>query len=581
MAADGSIVIETRLDTDGVERGLSEIEKAVESRLEAVEDGAKGLMDAVRNAIGSADLSESAAALIASAADAITGGAGSLFSAALGAAAEAASGLLGGAGQFSSGGAALSSAAASGINGAAGAVASAARSSAAGGATAAASVSGQFSSVGANLMSALRSGIAAGASALYAKAAAIAAGVVARIKGVFGIHSPSKVFRDEIGKMLMMGLSEGILQNKEAVLAACEDLSADMLDSEKKYLAERERVEAEQDEADEARRVREYEKRLASAKDETEMEEIIAEERLRLKKRADDAYLAQLKESSEREREIVDQLKDDITAVYKDIAEYAENGLEPIVKSRDKLSERLKKYAAESFGYEEREYSISLREETSIGAVRRRDATMPVYLLSDQRGTIETLRGYSEALSSLSKRLKESFSPETARDFMHALAELDVEEASTFAQTLLTADDRMFGDYVERWTEKNELAEAIASQLYSDEFTEAVDDCTDYMKSALEAVGLEAPEGFFASGAASAREFGRGFSEGLNKALEDARGLIESFGGFGAASAGSGGVVNNTNYYNSYSISGTKSTAAESIRAVEAAATMNRYRGLG
>lgn len=581
MAADGSIVIETRLDTDGIEQGLDEIERAVEGRLSAVENGARSLMDAISAAVGSADLSESAAALISSAADAILGGAGSLFSAALEAAGSAAAGLLGGTGLFGSGGAALSSAAAAGISGAAGAVASAARSSASGGAAAAASVSGQFSAVGANLMSALRSGIAAGASALYAKAASIAAGVVARLKGVFGIHSPSKVFRDEIGKMLMMGLADGILQNKEAVLAACEDLSADMLSSEKKYLAERERVEAEQDEADEARRVREYEKRLASAKDAAERDEIIAEERLRLKKRADDAYLAQLKKSSEREREIIDQLKDDITAIYKDIAEYAENGLEPIVKSRDKLSERLKKFAAETFGYGQTEFRFSVREETSVGAVKRREESVPVYYLADQRESIEALRGYSEALTELSGRLKESFSPETARSFMHALAELDVGEASVFARTLLGADDAAFGDYVEKWAEKNELAEAIASQLYSEEFTEAVDDCTDYMRAELEAVGLEAPEGFFASGAASAREFGRGFSEGLNKVLEDARSLIESFGGLGAAAGGAGGVVNNTNYYNSYSINGTKSTAAESIRAVEAAATMNKYRGLG
>ena len=35
-------------------------------------------------------------------------------------------------------------------------------------------------------------------------------GLVGSVKGLLGIHSPSRVFRDQIGKMLMLGLAEGI-----------------------------------------------------------------------------------------------------------------------------------------------------------------------------------------------------------------------------------------------------------------------------------------------------------------------------------------------------------------------------------
>ncbi|MBR0441125.1 MAG: hypothetical protein IJK25_04220 [Firmicutes bacterium] len=37
------------------------------------------------------------------------------------------------------------------------------------------------------------------------------------VKGVLGIHSPSKVFQDEVGKMVSLGMAEGITDNTDAV----------------------------------------------------------------------------------------------------------------------------------------------------------------------------------------------------------------------------------------------------------------------------------------------------------------------------------------------------------------------------
>ena len=45
------------------------------------------------------------------------------------------------------------------------------------------------------------------------------------MKSTFGIHSPSTVFRDEVGKMLDLGLAEGITGNMNAVDDAMEELS--------------------------------------------------------------------------------------------------------------------------------------------------------------------------------------------------------------------------------------------------------------------------------------------------------------------------------------------------------------------
>ncbi len=52
--------------------------------------------------------------------------------------------------------------------------------------------------------------------------------VVDGIKSFFGIHSPSTLFRDEIGKMMVAGMGEGITENKSLVTDALSDVYNDM-----------------------------------------------------------------------------------------------------------------------------------------------------------------------------------------------------------------------------------------------------------------------------------------------------------------------------------------------------------------
>lgn len=52
--------------------------------------------------------------------------------------------------------------------------------------------------------------------------------VVDGIKSFFGIHSPSTLFRDEIGKMMVAGMGEGITENKGIVTDALSDAYNDM-----------------------------------------------------------------------------------------------------------------------------------------------------------------------------------------------------------------------------------------------------------------------------------------------------------------------------------------------------------------
>ena len=80
-------------------------------------------------------------------------------------------------------------------------------------------------SAGVNLMTGLRLGIIAGRAGVIASMRSAAQAAVNAAKEELQIHSPSRVFRDEVGAMAMKGLGEGILEESEAQAKAIRNAS--------------------------------------------------------------------------------------------------------------------------------------------------------------------------------------------------------------------------------------------------------------------------------------------------------------------------------------------------------------------
>ena len=85
-------------------------------------------------------------------------------------------------------------------------------------------------SIGKNLVKGLWNGISDMAGWVIGKIQGFGDKVLGGIKKFFGIKSPSRVFRDEVGKMLGLGLAEGIEDSADAPAKAMADLSAGVLD---------------------------------------------------------------------------------------------------------------------------------------------------------------------------------------------------------------------------------------------------------------------------------------------------------------------------------------------------------------
>lgn len=84
-------------------------------------------------------------------------------------------------------------------------------------------------SAGRNILQGLTNGIKGAISAVLNTISGVAQKVVDTVKHVLGIHSPSRVFRDEVGKMIPAGLGKGVEANMDLAVNPVQRMVADIM----------------------------------------------------------------------------------------------------------------------------------------------------------------------------------------------------------------------------------------------------------------------------------------------------------------------------------------------------------------
>ena len=347
---------------------------------------------------------------------------------------------------------------------------------------------------------------------------------------------------------------------------------AGMLESERFYLEESKRLEEEQAKMTEEAKRLEYSKRLASAKNATNREIVEKNELLRRKKLADKEYLEQLKQTAEQEKKILNQLKQDIKKTYDEIAQYASERIGDVLKSQNKMEDKL----------------------ANLGNITRKqifkglgdEKGEQVYtILSDIDPQIEAMSKYSEALKSLKERVSDSkFSDETLTSLLYAINEMSITDGTTFAELLGGLNDEKFTDYLSKWAEKQKLSESISKEIYSEQFTNAVDDVKEYMVKKLTEAGFSIPENFTLSGTESAMNFGSAFLEELEFQMEKIKKMVQSFSVSFEPKGIAASVAQSTGNYNSnsttYILNGSGETVAQQLASARSHNELERMRNL-
>lgn len=93
----------------------------------------------------------------------------------------------------------------------------------------------KFTEIGKDIVNGIKNGIVNGAKALYKKASEIAYGILNTIKSTLGIHSPSLKMKQEVGRNIVLGIVEGINDNKKTAIKCAGDLSKDLVNASKTF----------------------------------------------------------------------------------------------------------------------------------------------------------------------------------------------------------------------------------------------------------------------------------------------------------------------------------------------------------
>lgn len=88
----------------------------------------------------------------------------------------------------------------------------------------------QLPEMGKRLIEGLWNGINDAVSWITEKIKGFCNSVLDAIKGFFGIHSPSTVFRDQIGRNIGLGVAEGIEDSTQAAVTAVDDMASEVLE---------------------------------------------------------------------------------------------------------------------------------------------------------------------------------------------------------------------------------------------------------------------------------------------------------------------------------------------------------------
>lgn len=324
----------------------------------------------------------------------------------------------------------------------------------------------KFLNIGKNIVDGIWSGISNSLKWIKGKIKEWVGNVVDFCKKILGIKSPSRLFRDEIGRMIPLGMAQGIDDTKDQVTNSINELVTDtrtevqkvtdemnakLLDSEKKY--------------------QEASERLKDSK-----------------KDSDKEYLESLKKTAETERKIYDarvkdmeNLKKKMSDAVKNLAEETLGSLEEIEKAQEKFADKLK-----DFG--------SL---TSTVKYNDGDNDFEVVHLADIEAQTQYLQEYYDLLVAVKER------GNVPSEFMAILQDMSIEEGRTFAETLLGADDEAFNKYIEDWKIKQETADKLSKLMYADKVDELIDvsqekfdDLTSKFLLIGESAGKEFENGF-------------------------------------------------------------------------------------
>ena len=318
--------------------------------------------------------------------------------------------------------------------------------------------SGSAKSVGLAIASGVAAGINAGASQAISAASNMAKSALAAAKSALDIHSPSQAFR-WIGEQSVAGLVLGLNDKAKNAQAAAGKLADVVLKETSKLYDKIAEIEAAAQKRADEKELADYEKSLAEKYERLEEAEVderqdILDEIAELK---EDWNEKQLKKQEEAQKE---ELQSAIDALEEMEDEY-QSALDDLKSDRDSLASKLS--------------GDNLFETDYKGETR----------LLNLDKDIQEIERYGNAMLALQEKGVDA-------GLYSEILQMEMDEATAFAEKLLSLNDDQYTAYMEAYQKRAEAAKNIAAQIYQDEFESLNQEFVDKMPDELKAAGEDA-----------------------------------------------------------------------------------------
>lgn len=318
--------------------------------------------------------------------------------------------------------------------------------------------SGAAKSVGLAIASGVAAGINAGASQAISAAVNMAARSLSAAESELGIHSPSRAFR-WIGEQSVAGLVLGLNDKAKNAQAAAGKLADVVLKETSKLYDKIAEIEAAAQKRADKKELADYEKSLAEKYERLEEAEVderqdILDEIAELK---EDWNEKQLKKQEEAQKE---ELQSAIDALEEMEDEY-QSALDDLKSDRDSLASKLS--------------GDNLFETDYKGETR----------LLNLDKDIQEIERYGNAMLALQEKGVDA-------GLYSEILQMEMDEATAFAEKLLSLNDDQYTAYMEAYQKRAEAAKNIAAQIYQDEFESLNQEFVDKMPDELKAAGEDA-----------------------------------------------------------------------------------------
>lgn len=342
------------------------------------------------------------------------------------------------------------------------------------------------------------------------------------VKKWLGIHSPSRVMRDEVGKQIPAGVAVGIEDGTGEAVKAAEQMAeevteaAEGMDSMVAFAQQTARKVGDVLKSELEKTNSEIETMQKKAEEKKAAEELKEYKDNLAKKRAE------LKKAEKKNRQ---KIQDEITKLESDWNKKQEDAAK--TAEEKKLKERLsalqtfqKEYESALSKIESKQNSLQekLADYGSLFERVKTEDDKELFQLGDLDAEIRKIQKYSQALEDMQTR-------GISDGLMGEITAMSVDDALDYMDKLSRMSNIKFEEYMRKYDEKQQLAAEVAKKFYQSEFdaleqsyTEKLPQTLGEVKDELYQAGTEAAKSF----TEGMKENGGGAKEAVSEAVANA-----------------------------------------------------------